>query len=91
MKYSAIKYLSYAVLTFGFLYMTWHMGRAFERADAGEVTVNARARAGEYTECREMRREIEGYRRVYEQVLDELRDPAPASRWNNKYMEFTKR
>jgi len=88
MKYSAVKYLSYMVLVFGFLYISWHMGRAFERADAGEVSAADSARVAD---CREMRDEIEGYRRVYEEVLQELRDPTPAEHWNNEYLEFTKR
>lgn len=91
MKYSVIKYLSYAVLTFGFLYMSWHLGRAFERADAGELGVTRGVAAVERTDCRTMRQEIEDYRRVYEEVLDELRDPEPAAHWNDEYMEFTKR
>ena len=87
MKYSAFKYLSYMVLVFGFLYISWHMGRAFERADGGVSAVES----AKVADCREMRDEIEGYRRVYEEVLQELRDPAPAEHWNTKYLEFTKR
>ena len=36
MKYSVLRYMSYAVLGFGFLYMTWHLGRAFEGGDGRE-------------------------------------------------------
>ena len=35
MNYVAVKYLSYVVLVFGLMYISWHMGRAFERAHKG--------------------------------------------------------
>ncbi len=91
MRLSSIKYLSYVVLVFGFLYLTWHMGRAFERAGAKEVTVTSCTTMQDEIDCHAIQMEINDYKRVYEEVLDELREPAPKSEWNNKYMEFTKR
>jgi len=89
MNYFAVKYLSYIVLVFGLMYISWHMGRAFERAHRGGV-VRAADRAN-VTECSEMRDEIKVYRRVYQEVLKELRDPMPPEHWKNEYLAYTKR
>jgi len=79
MKISRVfKYGSYMVLIFGFLYVSWHLGRSFEKAGAEQTAVAACA-------------EVDDLKRVYEEVLRELEEPAPKSHWNNRYMEFTKR
>ncbi len=91
MKLSAIKYLSYAVLVFGFIYITWHMGRAFERAGAEEVIVTSCRTVEDNLDCHAIQMEVKDYKRVYEEVLHELEEPTHKNEWNNKYMEFTKR
>jgi hypothetical protein len=79
MKISKIfKYGSYMVLIFGFLYVSWHLGRSFEKTGAEGTAVTACA-------------EVDDLKRVYEEVLRELEEPTPKSHWNNRYMEFTKR
>ena len=90
MKYSLLRYMSYAVLGFGFLYMTWHMGRAFERGEGQEVTVTAcrETRAG--YDCREVEVEIGELRRVYERAIEE-ESSGPATVRNSDSLELTKR
>ena len=78
------KYGSYFFLVFGFLYVSWHLGRSFEKNGTwGEEARAVRTTAA----CPE----VDELRRVYEEVLRELEDPAPKSEWNHRYMEFTKR
>jgi len=78
------KYGSYFFLLFGFLYVSWHLGRAFEKDGAwGEEMAAVRTVAA----CPE----VDELRRVYEEVLRELEYPTPRSEWNSRYMEFTKR
>lgn len=91
MMSSIFRYTSYMILVFGFFYMSWHFGRAYEKGSFDDVTVTTCREADESFDCREVRMEIEGYKRVYEEVLRELNEPTPKSDWNNKYMEFTKR
>lgn len=81
---SIFRYTSYMILVFGFFYMSWHFGRAYEKGSFEYIAVNASAEVRESTSCEE---EI----KVYQEVLNELDDPTPKSDWNNKYMEFTKR
>lgn len=90
MKYSLLRYMSYAVLGFGFLYMTWHLGRAYEGGDARGVTVTAcRETPGGY-DCREVEVEIGELRRAYERAI-EGESSGPATVRNNELLEFTKR
>ena len=86
---SIFRYTSYMILVFGFFYMSWHFGRAYEKGTFDHVTVvNASEQA---TDCKEVRQEIRDYKRVYQEVLKELDEPTPKADLNNKYMEFTKR
>jgi hypothetical protein len=89
MKYSLLRYMSYAVLGFGFLYMTWHLGRAYEGGDGREVTVTAcrETRAG--YDCRAVGVEIGELRRAYERAIEET--TGPVSVRNNNLLELTKR
>lgn len=91
MMSSIFRYTSYMILVFGFFYMSWHFGRAYEKGSFDDVTIATCREADESFDCREVRMEIEDYKRVYEEVLRELNEPTPKSDWNNKYMEFTKR
>ena len=69
---------------FGFLYVSWHMGRAFEKDGAwGQAVQPASIQAA----CPE----VDELKRVYEEVLRELEEPTPKSEWNARYLEFTKR
>lgn len=81
---SIFRYTSYMILVFGFFYMSWHFGRAYEKGafDYHVVDASAEVQAGD---------SCEDARRVYQEVLNELEDPAPKAEWNTKYMEFTKR
>ena len=86
---SIFRYTSYMILVFGFFYMSWHFGRAYEKGTFDHVAVvNA---SGQATDCKEVRQEIQDYKRVYQEVLRELDEPTPKADLNNKYMEFTKR
>lgn len=78
------KYGSYFVLIFGFLYVSWHLGRAFEKD--GAWVEDARA-----VRTAQACPEVDELKRVYEEVLRELEEPTPKSEWNTRYMEFTKR
>ena len=91
MMSSIFRYTSYMILVFGFFYMSWHFGRAYEKGSFDDVAIATCREADESFDCREVRMEIEDYKRVYEEVLRELNEPTPKSDWNNKYMEFTKR
>ncbi len=91
MTASIFRYTGYMVLVFGFLYMSWHFGRAYEKGSFDDVMVTTCREAHESFDCREVKMEIEDYKRVYEEVLRELDEPTQKSDWNNKYMEFTKR
>jgi len=86
---SIFRYTSYMILVFGFFYMSWHFGRAYEKGSFDDPMVTTCTEQS--FDCREARMEIEDYKRVYEEVLRELDEPTPKSDWNNKYMEFTKR
>jgi hypothetical protein len=89
MKYSLLRYMSYAVLGFGFLYMTWHLGRAFEGGDGQEVTVTACMETGTGYDCRAVDVEIGELRRAYERVIKESSGPGPGR--DNNLLELTKR
>ncbi len=91
MMSSIFRYTSYMILVFGFFYMSWHFGRAYEKGSFDDGMVTIWTEPQESFDCREVQREIEAYKRVYQEVLRELDDPTPKSAWNNKYMEFTKR
>lgn len=88
---SILRYTSYMILVFGFFYMSWHFGRAYEKGtfDYVEASVSAEVEQAEY--CRQVREEIQDYKRVYQEVLKELDETTPKADLNNKYMEFTKR
>jgi hypothetical protein len=90
MKYSLLKYMSYAVLGFGFLYMTWHLGRAYEGGDDRGVTVTACRETRSGYDCREVEVEIGELRRVYERTIEE-ESSGPAAVRNNDLLELTKR
>jgi len=88
---SIFRYTSYMILVFGFFYMSWHFGRAYEKGSFYDVMVANAEQMKEISDCKEMRTQIRDYKRVYEEVLRELDESMPKSDWNNKYMEFTKR
>ena len=79
------------ILVFGFFYMSWHFGRAYEKGAFDHAAVTSVEQADISSNCSEVRQEIRDHRRVYEEVLKELEDPSPTADMNNKYMEFTKR
>lgn len=89
MKYSLLKYMSYAALGFGFLYMTWHLGRAFEGGDAREVTVTACRETSAGYDCRAVDVGIGELRRAYERAIEESAGPAAVR--NNNLLELTRR
>jgi hypothetical protein len=91
MSYSVIKYMSYAALVFGFLYMMWHLGRAFERKGADSVMVTACRETPAGYDCRAVRVGIGELRRVYEQAVGVGIGAAPAVECNDKVLELTKR
>ncbi len=88
---SIFSYTNYMILVFGFFYMSWHFGRAYEKGtfDYVEAGVSAEVEQAEY--CRQVREEIQNYKRVYQEVLKELDETTPKADLKNKYMEFTKR
>ena len=88
---SIFRYTSYMVLVFGFLYVSWHFGRAYEKGTFDHVAVARAGQVESVSDCREAREDIQDYKRVYEEVLRELDEPTPKADLNNKYMEFTKR
>lgn len=88
---SIFRYTSYMVLVFGFFYVSWHFGRAYEKGTFDHVGVVNAEQVEQISDCREIREDIQDYKRVYEEVLKELDDSTPTADWNNKYMEFTKR
>lgn len=71
--------------------MSWHFGRAYEKGTFDNVVVSASAQVERASECKKAREEIQDYKRVYQEVLNELEEPTPKADWNTKYMEFTKR
>jgi hypothetical protein len=91
MKYSVIKYMSYAALVFGFFYMTWHLGRAFERQGADGVMVTACRETPAGYDCRAAKVGIGELRRVYEQAVEERLVPEPAVERNDNVLELTRR
>ena len=84
---SIFRYTGYLILVFGFFYMSWHFGRAYEKGAFDYVVVDASAEIQEGVSCENAQKEIE----VYKEVLRELDNPTPRSEWNTKYMEFSKR
>lgn len=91
MNYSVIKYMSYGALAFGFLYMTWHLGRAFERNGSDGVMVTACRETPAGYDSRAVKVGIGELRRVYEHAVEERLEPAPAAGWNDNVLELTKR
>jgi hypothetical protein len=91
MSYSVIKYMSYAALAFGFLYMSWHLGRAFEGQGAGNVMVTACRETGAGYDCRAVEVKIGELRRVYERAIEERLVPEPAVERNDDVLELTRR
>lgn len=93
MKYGVLRYLSYMVLVFGFLYISWHMGRAFERDGGAEtgVTITTCRDTGVSIDCSSVEVGAEDFGRVYERVMEESRDAEPESVMANPVLEFTKR
>ena len=81
---SIFRYTGYLILVFGFFYMSWHFGRAYEKGTFDYVAVDASAQVSESANC-------EDAHKVYKEVLRELDSPTPRSEWNTKYMEFSKR
>ena len=59
-----IKYGSYFFLIFGFLYVSWHMGRAFEKNGSGAEEVRAVRTVAECQEAGELRRALRAARRA---------------------------
>ena len=54
---SIFRYTSYMILVFGFFYMSWHFGRAYEKETFDHVAVvNASEQA---TDCKEVRQEAD--------------------------------
>lgn len=88
---SILRYTSYMILVFGFFYMSWHFGRAYEKGSLDYVVVNTSGVVEHAADCREVQEEIQDYKRVYQEVLRELDESTPKADLNNKYMEFTKR
>ena len=88
---SIFRYTSYLILVFGFFYMSWHFGRAYEKGTFDYVDAAASGKVEQQEYCRQVREEIQDYKRVYKEVLKELEEPTPKSEWDRKYMEFTKR
>ncbi|MEM7009240.1 MAG: hypothetical protein AAF462_08925 [Thermodesulfobacteriota bacterium] len=81
---SILRYTGYLILVFGFFYMSWHFGRAYEKGNFDFHIADASAQVKDGASC-------EDAKRVYQEVLNELDSPSPKSDWNTKYMEFTKR
>ncbi len=81
---SIFRYTTYLILVFGFFYMSWHFGRAYEKGTFDYVRADVPSQAQESASCED---EI----KVYQEVLRELDNPTPKSDWNAKYMEFSKR
>lgn len=83
--------MSYVALVFGFLYMTWHLGRAFERKGADIVMVTACRETSVGYDCRAVRVGIGELRRVYEKAVGERLGAAPIVECNDNVLELTKR
>jgi hypothetical protein len=91
MKYGFLRYTSYLVLVFGFLYISWHMGRSFENdggADEG-VTITTCRDSGYSIDCSSVEVGLGDFMHVYDTMTDELDMPAPGGA--EPRLEFTKR
>lgn len=89
---SIFRYTSYMILVFGFFYMSWHFGRAYEKGTFDHVAVvSASEQIEQASDCKQIREEIQDYKRIYQEVLKELEEPTQKADLNNKYLEFTKR
>ncbi len=79
------------LMVFGFLYMTWHMGRAYETSRADEMTITSCEAIEDSIDCSELRMEVEDFKRIYEEVLREVNTPGSKDYWNGKYREYAMR
>jgi hypothetical protein len=91
MKYGFLRYVSYLVLVFGFLYMSWHLGRSFEAeggADEGVTITTCRERE-DSIDCSSVEVGLGDFMHVYDTMTDELDMSAPGGA--QPKLEFTKR
>lgn len=91
MKYGFFRYTSYLVLVFGFLYMSWHLGRSFEAeggADEGVTITTCRERE-DSIDCSSVEVGLGDFMHVYDTMTDELDMSAPGGA--QPRLEFTKR
>ena len=66
---------TYLILVFGFVYISWQLGRAFAMSEDQEVTIVLQD-----SECW-----------VYKALIDELMEPGGKGELNAKYNEYRKR
>ena len=95
-----IKYGTYAVLMFGFMYMSWHMGRHFEKLQYEGVEItecelqddliyacqSTRMTTDEF--LRINNESCGKYKALYEEILRELSEPSHPYEWDQKYKEY---
>ncbi len=90
MQYGFLRYASYLVLVFGFLYMSWHLGRSFE-SDGGtdeSVTITT---WGDSIDCSSVEVGLGDFIHVYDRMTDEPDGVVPVAADAQPRLELTKR
>ena len=102
MRSTVLKYGTYAVLVFVFMYMSWHMGRHFEKLQYEGVEITECELQDELIySCESSRMTTDEFIRVknnacrqyealYEEILRELTEPTHPYEWDQKYKEYQK-
>ena len=93
MQYGLLRYTSYFVLVFGFLYMSWHLGRSFE-SDGGtdeSVTITTCRDRGDSIDCSSVEVGLGDFIHVYDRMTDEPDGVVPVAADTQPRLELTKR
>ena len=93
MQYGFLRYTSYLVLVFGFLYMSWHLGRSFE-SDGGtdvSVTISSCWFWGYSFDCCWVEVGLGDFIHVYDRMTDEPDGVVPVAADAQPRLELTKR
>lgn len=83
-----VKYSLFAFFAFGFLYMAFQLGRGFEAGINENVTITTCRVAGEDVICEQTIYPPGDVQEIYEQLLEELRNPSDKQDWNQNYTEW---
>lgn len=80
-----LRWASYAVLIFGFMYLTWHSGRMYEKSLNQDVSVSSCITTDLETYCEQTSYKIDAYIKLYNEVMKEVKEPSDPEYWREQY------